>query len=144
MSRRIYIALAAIAVVSSMWAEVEFHNHETGIHKPIVCPLCAYEKAVAHGFTTSISFALHAPAVIDTLGWLLVETGNSGRGLTLLQEAVAKAPHIAEIRYHLAVGLHKAGRNAEAKAELEKVLEMEQDSAAANNAQALLTELSKI
>jgi hypothetical protein len=66
MSRRIYIALAAIAVVSSMWAEVEFHNHETGIHKPIVCPLCAYEKAVAHGFATSISFALHAPAVIDT------------------------------------------------------------------------------
>lgn len=90
------------------------------------------------------ALASDAPAVIDTLGWLLVETGNSGRGLTLLQEAVAKAPHIAEIRYHLAVGLHKAGRNAEAKAELEKVLEMEQDSAAANNAQALLTELSKI
>jgi hypothetical protein len=58
--------LAAIAVVSSMWAEVEFHHHETGLHKPIVCSLCAYEKAVAHGFTTSISFGFQAPVAIDT------------------------------------------------------------------------------
>ncbi len=65
LGRHLVIALAAVAVVSSMWAEIEFHNHETGLHKPIVCKLCAYEKAVGHGFTTSISFGLPTPALID-------------------------------------------------------------------------------
>jgi hypothetical protein len=58
--------LAAIAVVSSMWAEIEFHHHETGLHKPIVCSLCAYEKAVAHGFTTNIAIGMPMPTGIDT------------------------------------------------------------------------------
>lgn len=66
LGRHLIIALAAVAVVSSMWAEIEFHNHETGLHKPIVCPLCAYEKAVGHGFTTNIAFGLPAPVLIDT------------------------------------------------------------------------------
>lgn len=66
LGRHLVIALAAVAVVSSMWAEVEFHNHETGIHKPIVCALCAYEKAVAHGFATSIAFSLPTPVLVDT------------------------------------------------------------------------------
>lgn len=57
--------LAAIAALSSMWAEIEFHHHETGLHKPIVCSLCAYEKAVGHGFTTSLTIGLPAPSLID-------------------------------------------------------------------------------
>ena len=65
LGRHLVIALAVVAVVSSMWAEVEFHHHETGLHKPIVCSLCAYEKAVGHGFTTNVSFGLPAPALID-------------------------------------------------------------------------------
>jgi len=83
------------------------------------------------------------PAVVDTLGWLLVETGDAGRGLTLLQQAVAKAPHIPEIRYHLAVGLHKAGRNAEAKTELKRALDAGADFSEAGNARALLITLGK-
>ena len=65
LGRHLVIALAAVAVVSSMWAEIEFHNHETGLHKPIVCSLCAYEKAVGHGFTTSIALGLPVPVLID-------------------------------------------------------------------------------
>jgi hypothetical protein len=41
-------------------------------------------------------------AVADTLGWMLVEQGDTARGLELLQEAVAAAPDVHEIRYHLA------------------------------------------
>lgn len=81
------------------------------------------------------------PAVIDTLGWLLVETGKTNRGLVLLQQAVVQAPHIAEIRYHLGVGLHKASRKAEAKSELKRVLEMSPDFSEADAARALLAEL---
>lgn len=83
------------------------------------------------------------PAVADTFGWLLVETGNTDRGLALLQQAVAKAPQIAEIRYHLSVGLHKAGRKSEAKSELKRTLDMAPDFSEAKAARALLAELEK-
>ena len=62
------------------------------------------------------------PEVTDTLGWLLLHNGEINRGLVLLQEARVKAPHIADIHYHLAVALHKAGRNDEARKELDRLL----------------------
>ncbi len=60
--------------------------------------------------------------MIDTLGWLLVEFGDTNRGLVLLQEAATRAPHIAEIRYHMAAALAKTGRRDEARKELERLL----------------------
>lgn len=81
------------------------------------------------------------PAVVDTFGWLLVETGEKNRGLVLLHQAVMNAPHIAEIRYHLGVGLHKVGRNLEAKSELKRVLEISPDFSDAKAVRALLAEL---
>ena len=78
------------------------------------------------------------PAVVDTYGWLLVESGNTNRGLVLLQQAVVNAPHIAEIRYHLGVGLHKAGRTSEAKSELKRALDISPDFTEAEAARALL------
>ena len=62
------------------------------------------------------------PEVMDTLGWLLLQKGDTNRGLLLLQEAAVKAPHMAEIRYHMAVGLAKVGRNDEARRELGRLL----------------------
>jgi putative PEP-CTERM system TPR-repeat lipoprotein len=66
------------------------------------------------------------PEVIDTLGWLLVQNGDTNRGLVLLQEAAIKAPHIADIRYHLAAALEAAGRRDEARKELDRLLKSEQ------------------
>jgi putative PEP-CTERM system TPR-repeat lipoprotein len=63
-----------------------------------------------------------SPAVMDTLGWMLVEQGNMQRGLPLLQKAVTLAPAAPEIRYHLAFGLSKAGDKAGARKELDKLL----------------------
>lgn len=84
------------------------------------------------------------PAVVDTLGWLLVESGDPGRGLSLLQQAIAKAPHVSEIRYHLAVGLHKMGRNSEAKSELKRALDAGSEFTEVGEARALLGKLEKI
>lgn len=102
------------------------------------------------GRTDAVDYAMRAydlapanPAVIDTFGWLLVESGEINRGLELLQQAVIKAPNIADIRYHLGVGLHKAGRKAEAKSELTKVLEMAPKFTDAVAVRALLAELEK-
>jgi len=70
----------------------------------------------------SLPEAPEQPLVNDTLGWLLVQNGQVQRGLTVLQQAAQKAPEVPDIRYHLAVAYAKAGRSAEARAELTKLL----------------------
>ena len=68
------------------------------------------------------SLAPNRPEVLDTFGWLLVLNGETNRGLVLLQEAATKAPHIPDIRYHMAAALEKAGRKDEALNELDRLL----------------------
>ena len=62
------------------------------------------------------------PAVMDTFGFLSVETGNANRGLELLRQATALAPKAGEIRIHLAQALAKTGDKDAAKREIETVL----------------------
>jgi putative PEP-CTERM system TPR-repeat lipoprotein len=61
------------------------------------------------------------PGIMDTLGWMLVEQGNTERGLPLLQKAGSLAPDAPEVHYHLAVGLSKSGDKQGARKELEKL-----------------------
>lgn len=42
------------------------------------------------------------PAIVDTYGWVLVETGKVNEGYALLQEAVKLAPNNKELQDHLA------------------------------------------
>lgn len=81
------------------------------------------------------------PGVIDTLGWLLVEQGNTSRGVPLLQKASSLAPKSSEVRYHLAVGLSKSGDKAGARKELDKLLADDKSFAQADEARALLKNL---
>ena len=81
------------------------------------------------------------PEVIDTLGWLLVQTGDTNRGLVLLQEAATKAPHIPEIRYHMAAALVKAGRRDEARKELARLLKSSKTFPERDKAEALREQL---
>ena len=76
--------------------------------------------------------------VMDTLGWLLVEQGNTARGLPLLQKASGMAPNAPDIRYHLAVGLHKSGDKQGARKELDKLLADNKPFAQIDDARALL------
>ena len=81
------------------------------------------------------------PDVADTLGWLLVKDGDYKRGLPLLQGAVKRAPHILEIRYHLAVALDKAGRQDEARKELQRLLRSDKNFQGIEPARELLKRL---
>jgi len=85
--------------------------------------------------------AADSPAVMDTLGWLLVDQGNTERGVPLLQKAVAAAPAALDMRYHLAVGLNKAGKKAEARKELETLLAQNKPFAQIEDARSLLKTL---
>jgi putative PEP-CTERM system TPR-repeat lipoprotein len=60
--------------------------------------------------------------VMDTLGWILIEQGDTKRGLPLVQKAASLAPQSAEIQYHLVLGLVKSGDKVKARKELEQLL----------------------
>jgi putative PEP-CTERM system TPR-repeat lipoprotein len=62
------------------------------------------------------------PRVIDTLGWILVERGQTRRAVELLQRAVDKDPKSPDARYHLASALAKSGDKTRARRELEALL----------------------
>jgi len=81
--------------------------------------------------------------IIDTLGWLMVETGDPAGGLRLLREAHSRAATAAEIRYHIGVALARLGREEEARRELEEALAGGDDFDGADDARALLAELSE-
>jgi putative PEP-CTERM system TPR-repeat lipoprotein len=64
------------------------------------------------------------PQTLDTLGWILVQNGQTARGLELLRDAFARASRRARIRYHLAVALNRQEKNQEAREHLEAILSM--------------------
>lgn len=81
------------------------------------------------------------PAIQDTLGWILVEQGQAGRGLDLLRKASAKAPKNVGIRYHYAIALVRTGDKAQARKELESLLK---DAPASPEAKAAKAQLQNL
>jgi putative PEP-CTERM system TPR-repeat lipoprotein len=88
----------------------------------------------------AVRLAPHAPAIVDTLGWLLVQQGAADEGLQYLKTAVGQPGATTEIRYHHAVALARTGAIEEARRQLQEVL---RDPQFANRSEAerLLREL---
>lgn len=82
------------------------------------------------------------PYVADTLGWVLVKSGNPQEGLLRLREARSRHADLPDIGYHLALALHALGRDAEARAELEKITGTDRDFPDRAAAEDLLEKLS--
>ena len=97
-------------------------------------------RALSHA-ERAYELAPEQPATLDTLGWILVLEGEGGRGLKLLRAAQARASRDPGIRYHLAVALNSVGRVAEARRELEVVIDTAPASDVATKARALLETL---
>ena len=70
----------------------------------------------------ALTAAPQSPAVMDTLGWILVTSDDPKRGFDLLKKAVDAAPNQGDIRYHMAAAMQKQGLNDDARKELEKLL----------------------
>ena len=87
--------------------------------------------------------APESPEVADTLGWVLAQAGKVDRGLQILQQAAVQAPHLGDIRYHLAAVLNQAGRKDEAIRELERLLGEGRSFEQQEAAKALLAQLKK-
>jgi putative PEP-CTERM system TPR-repeat lipoprotein len=81
------------------------------------------------------------PSTLDTLGWMLVESGEVDRGLRRLREAQNRAAREPRIRFHVAAALSRLGRKDEARRELRRVLAESGQFEGAEQARQLLHEL---
>jgi putative PEP-CTERM system TPR-repeat lipoprotein len=110
------------------------NNLALALHKEKDARALEYaEKAVA--------IAPNNPAVMDTMGFLLVESGDVKRGLPYLEKAVAAAPNAVTIRYNLGHAQAKAGDKENARKSLEEVIAKGGTSPKVEEAKALLKTL---
>lgn len=82
-------------------------------------------------------------AVLDTLGWALVTSGQSSEALSYLREASARENRHPEIHYHLGVALLDLQRPGEALREVRLSLKTEDWFQGRDGALVLLNELSE-
>ncbi len=77
----------------------------------------------------------------DTLGWILVTTGDPGNGVALLRQANTEASSDPRVVYHYAVALKDTGDKNEAIKQLNLVVGMKGSTKEKEDAQRLLTDL---
>jgi putative PEP-CTERM system TPR-repeat lipoprotein len=79
----------------------------------------------------------------DTLGWILVSSGDAAKAVTLLRQAAAQAGGDPRIIYHYAVALKDMGKKDEAVKLLNDVVANKAEFSEKADAQKLLDELGK-
>ncbi len=62
------------------------------------------------------------PLFLDTLGWVRLKMGHHEDALRLIKQAIAKAPELPTLNYHLGAALYQTGQKVEAKLYLSKAL----------------------
>ncbi len=86
----------------------------------------------------ALSLAPNSPAILDTLGWIHMQNGEGQKAAELLRKAHGLAPNQPLIRLHLAEALVKAGEKKEARAHIEELNKLPDDSPIRQEAQKLL------
>ena len=84
-----------------------------------------------------------APEIADTLGWILVQSGETAEGVELLRSAAAGAPSNQDVQYHLAYALHATGAKDEAREILEKLVADDKPFAEREEAAELLATIGR-
>ena len=100
--------------------------HERGDQRALEVSRRAYELAPNH------------PSIMDTYGWLLVQSGEFQKGVKILEESVNKGPENTEHRLHLGMALLKAGKPPAARDVFQALVNLESDFPEKAKAQELL------
>ncbi len=99
-----------------------------------------HEDALEHALRAH-KLAPDDPVVSDTLGWILVRTGQPAEGLKYLRDAHSRISGNPEIRLHIASALVDLGRNSEARKELKALLKSNKRFAGIETARQMLEKL---
>ncbi|HET8701605.1 MAG TPA: XrtA/PEP-CTERM system TPR-repeat protein PrsT [Nitrococcus sp.] len=83
------------------------------------------------------------PSVLDTMGVLLVRSGDTARGLSMLRGAFDQSPNNSEIGLHLAQALIQQKQFGEARAALQKLIDAAPTPQAVAKAKDLLASIKK-
>jgi putative PEP-CTERM system TPR-repeat lipoprotein len=83
------------------------------------------------------------PQILTTYGWLLTQQAEPTAGLELLRKASARGQQTPNIHYYIAISLEKLGLYAEAKSELETLLDKKVDFPERQQAKALYQKLTE-
>lgn len=92
--------------------------------------------------TQAYELAPSRAEIVDTYGWVLFQQGRQAEGLSALQQALIIAPRNAEIALHVGEALIAMQRSDEARPMLERVVRDNPGSPFAEDARALLDQLS--
>ncbi len=84
---------------------------------------------------------LPSPAIIDTYGWSLVLSGDTGQGLSYLRQAFSMSSTQPDIQYHIAYALVNLNRKEEAKSLLTQLIKLKDTFAEYKLAKQLLSTL---
>ena len=85
--------------------------------------------------------APEAPAVLDTLGVILLQNGKASEAREALEKAAKGAPNVAAIQFHLAQALAQTGDEDRAREILRGLLSNTEPFEERDQAQQLLTQL---
>jgi len=85
----------------------------------------------------ALSQASNAPAVKDTLGMILLESGEAKRGLRLIQDASTAMPGDLDMQYHFALALSRTGDQQQAIKVLDALLQSKKAFVSRAEAEAL-------
>ncbi len=81
--------------------------------------------------------------IADTYGWILLKSGNIADSLPVLEGAARGEPGSAEVQYHYAAALAKAGQKEAAATVLRKLMDQNERFPSRSAAQALLDSLER-
>jgi putative PEP-CTERM system TPR-repeat lipoprotein len=81
------------------------------------------------------------PAVADTLGWIVLNGGDTAAALPYLKSAAAALSNDMDVQYHLAVALQRGGQTEEARKVLERITASTQTFENKRDAEKLLIQL---
>jgi tetratricopeptide (TPR) repeat protein len=79
--------------------------------------------------------------ITDTLGWILLNLGETARAVDLLRKANIQVPGSPEVQYHLAAALVASGERQEAKGMITELLSSSDDFPSREKAEELMRNL---
>jgi putative PEP-CTERM system TPR-repeat lipoprotein len=80
------------------------------------------DRRARHHADRALALKPNDPAVLGTVGWILVNQNEVWRGIELLQLAASRAPDKLDVRVHLAHAWLKAGDRGKARSEVERAM----------------------